>query len=578
LPIFHIGFFKYTINILQCICKGCARVLLKKEDKENFKKSLSNKRLKSSKARERVFKSIIDACKKIKQCGHCGEINGVVKHVQAMEATLIIHDRYNQKVNADASGEIRKKFEAAGVFFKELDINSLNNKLFEELTAPKVHSLFTRIPRDDVVLFDMNPDFSNPVDLLLNYIIVPPLSIRPSVQVSHNLTNEDDLTCKIYEILGLNKAIKISIAEGGNTTGLLENITNLQHTHAQYINSDTKGLNKNVIGTKQIRDLTRRLEGKNGRFRGNLSGKRTDFSGRTVISPDPNLKIDQVGVPVLIAKTMTFPQRVFSKNLEQMKKLVLNGPDNHPGANFVELLNGNKIFLQYTSRKKVAEELKIGDVVERHLMDDDIILFNRQPSLHRLSIMAFRAKVLPWRTLRFNECVCTPFNADFDGDEMNLHLPQTEEAKSEALYLMGVKENLITPKSAEPLIAATQDFLTSSYIITQRDYFMDRAHFFQYLTYFNDANEKIDIPPPCILKPKELWSGKQLYTLLLRPNRRARVIVNVEVKARNYSKKYKTDEFRCPNDGYVVIKNSELLLGNICKTSIGSGSKVKIYF
>ena len=177
------------------------------------------------------------------------------------------------------------------------------------------------------------------------------------------------------------------------------------------------------------------------------------------------------------------------------------------------------------------------------MMDNDIILFNRQPSLHRLSIMSFRTKILPWRTLRFNECVCTPFNADFDGDEMNLHLPQTEEAKSEALYLMGVKENLITPKTAEPLVAATQDFLTTAFLITQKDFFLDRAHFYQYLTYFNDANEKIDIPPPSILKPVELWTGKQLFSLLLRPNRRSRVNVNVELKAKYFYNKCKNDEF-----------------------------------
>jgi DNA-directed RNA polymerase III subunit RPC1 len=457
---------------------------------------------------------------------------------------------------------------------KEIDLSTLNNKLFDELTSQKVYTLFMRIPKEDIILFDMNPDHSRPIDLLLNYIIVPPLSIRPSVPVTHNSTNEDDLTIKIGEMIQLNKSIKMCIQDGNNTGKLLEDLTLLQHTHAQYINSDTKGLNKNLIGSKPIRDLTHRLKGKNGRFRGNLSGKRTDFSGRTVISPDPNLKIDQVGVPILIAKTMTFPQRVFTENIEQMRKLVLNGPDIHPGANFVECANGIKLFLQYVNRKKAAEELKIGDIVERHMMDNDIILFNRQPSLHRLSIMSFRTKILPWRTLRFNECVCTPFNADFDGDEMNLHLPQTEEAKSEALYLMGVKENLITPKTAEPLVAATQDFITTAYLITQKDFFLDRAHFYQYLTYFNDANEMIDIPPPSILKPFELWTGKQLFSLLLRPNKRSRVNVNVELRAKNFSKKYKNDEFRCINDGYVIVQKSELISGNICKNSIGSGSKV----
>ena len=90
------------------------------------------------------------------------------------------------------------------------------------------------------------------------------------------------------------------------------------------------------------------------------------------------------------------------------------------------------------------------------MMDEDIVLFNRQPSLHKLSIMCHRAKILPHRTFRFNECVCTPYNADFDGDEMNLHLPQTEEARAEAWILMGNKYNLVTPRNGELLIAAIQ--------------------------------------------------------------------------------------------------------------------------
>lgn len=124
--------------------------------------------------------------------------------------------------------------------------------------------------------------------------------------------------------------------------------------------------------------------------------------------------------------------------------------------------------LRYGRLADIAANLAIGDVVERHLEDDDVVLFNRQPSLHRLSILAHKAKIKPWRTFRLNECTCTPFGADFDGDEMNLHVPQTEEARTEALNLMGVKYNLITPKSGEPIIAATQDFITASYLISKR--------------------------------------------------------------------------------------------------------------
>lgn len=129
-------------------------------------------------------------------------------------------------------------------------------------------------------------------------------------------------------------------------------------------------------------------------------------------------------IPVHMAKIMTFPERVSRSNFKLLKRLIKNGPNRHPGANFVEKkADGHKFFLAYSDRSKVADMLEIGDIVERHVRDDDILLFNRQPSLHRLSIMAHRAKVMEWKTLRFNECVCGPYNADFDGDEMNVHLP-----------------------------------------------------------------------------------------------------------------------------------------------------------
>lgn len=156
-----------------------------------------------------------------------------------------------------------------------------------------------------------------------------------------------------------------------------------------------------------------------------------------------------------MAKNLTYPERVNQYNIAKMKQLIRNGPDVHPGANYVKQQDGTQIFLAYGNRKKVAEEIKIGDTVERHLENDDVVLFNRQPSLHRVSIMAHRAKVMPNRTFRFNECVCTPYNADFDGDEMNIHFPQSEEAKAEARILMDVKQNLLVPKSGDPLIAAT---------------------------------------------------------------------------------------------------------------------------
>ena len=262
-----------------------------------------------------------------------------------------------------------------------------------------------------------------------------------------------------------------------------------------------------------------------------------------------------------------------------MKKLIMNGTDKHPGANFVITNNGeNKIYLAYVNREKICRELKVGDIVERHLKDGEIVLFNRQPSLHRVSIMSFHVKVLPWRTLRFNESNCSPFNADFDGDEMNIHVPQTEEAKSEANYLTGVIENLQTPRSGQPLIASTQDFLATCFLITQKDYFLDRTHFMRYCVYFNDGIEKVEIPPPTILKPKELWTGKQLFSVILKPNKNYKIFINLKCKTKSFCRKYIVDEFRCPNDGFVIIRKSILLTGIIDKEIIGNESKDGLVF
>lgn len=201
------------------------------------------------------------------------------------------------------------------------------------------------------------------------------------------------------------------IAKHMNTSGKMEIIQEdwdyLQLHVALYFNSEVSGVPLNMIPTKQTRGIVQRLKGKQGRFRGNLSGKRVDFSARTVISPDPNLMIHEVGVPDRVAKILTYPERVNSSNIQKLRQMVRNGTDNHPGANYVLQKNGHKKYLAYGNRDKVAQDLKMGDIVERHLIDGDIVLFNRQPSLHKLSIMCHLAKVQPHRTFRFNECVCT---------------------------------------------------------------------------------------------------------------------------------------------------------------------------
>ncbi|KAI1236429.1 hypothetical protein IHE44_0001722 [Lamprotornis superbus] len=536
LPCFHVGYFKAVIGILQMICKTCCRIMLSVEERKQFLDYLKRPGLTYLQKRG-LKKKVSEKCRKKNTCPYCGAFNGTVKKCGLLK---IIHEKYktNKKVVDPIVSTFLQSFETAIEYNKEVE------PLLGRAQAGK------------------------PSDLILTRLLVPPLCIRPSVVSDlKSGTNEDDLTMKLTEIIFLNDVIKKHRISGAKTQMIMEDWDFLQLQCALYINSELSGIPLNMAPKKWTRGFVQRLKGKQGRFRGNLSGKRVDFSGRTVISPDPNLRIDEVAVPIHVAKILTFPEKVNKANINFMRKLVCNGPDVHPGANFIQQRHTQmKRFLKYGNREKMAQELKFGDIVERHLIDGDIVLFNRQPSLHKLSIMAHIARVKPHRTFRFNECVCTPYNADFDGDEMNLHLPQTEEAKAEALVLMGV----------------------GAYLLTLKDTFFDRAKACQIIASIlvgKDEKVKVRLPPPAILKPVTLWTGKQVFSLILKPSDDCPVKANLRTKGKQYCGK---GEDLCYNDSSchdanlvfedVTIQNSELMSGSMDKGTLGSGSKNNIFY
>lgn len=457
------------------------------------------------------------------------------------------------------------------------DLEKHVKKAMEDLNPLRVLNLFKMISPTDCELLGMDPTEGRPEMFIWQYVPAPPICIRPSVQQDASST-EDDLTAKLSEIIYLSGVIRAALDRGQPIASIMEQWEYLQLQIAMYVNSDVPGLTQPGFG-KTVRGFCQRLKGKQGRFRGNLSGKRVDFSGRTVISPDPNLGIDQVAVPDLVAKNMTYPERVNAANIEAMRKAIRNGQKVWPGANGVQKKDGGyKVNLKFGDREKIAGDLQIGDIVERHLVDGDIALFNRQPSLHKLSIMSHFVKVRPWRTFRLNECVCGPYNADFDGDEMNLHIPQTEEARAEAMTLMGVKYNLATPKNGEPIIAATQDFITAAYLLSRKDNFYDRKAFTYVCEMMLEGSGHLDLPPPAIIKPAALWTGKQLFSLLIRPNKKSSVLVNLDAKCKDYTPSPGMTPDMCPNDGWLVIRNSEVMCGVMDKSTVGAGKKDSIFY
>jgi DNA-directed RNA polymerase beta' subunit len=254
-------------------------------------------------------------------------------------------------------------------------------------------------------------------------------------------------------------------------------------------------------------------------MRGNIQGKRVDYSARTVISVDPNINIDQFGMPKEIAMNLTFPEIVTDFNISKMRKIVINGPSNYPGAKTVTKNNGNStgifnISLKHVDVQKTAQELQIGDIVHRHLIDGDICLFNRQPTLHRMSMMGHKVKVLPGSTFRLNVTVCKPYNADFDGDEMNCHIPQSIQTFEELKRLTLVPTQIISPGNSVPCMPIVQDSLIAAYKLTQDNVKLTKNDM-QNIMMFSETFNGILPKPLFIENGVELWSGKQLFSLII---------------------------------------------------------------
>ena len=328
--------------------------------------------------------------------------------------------------------------------------------------------------------------------MVLTVLPVPPVTVRPSITLETGERSEDDLTHKLVDILRINQRLKENM-EAGAPQLIVEDLWELLQYHVTtYFDNEASGVPpaRHRSG-RPLKTLAQRLKGKEGRFRSNLSGKRVNFSARTVISPDPNISINEVGVPEMIATEVTVPIYVTPWNIEKMKRLHQNGPNVHPGANYVIRPDGRKIRVYEETKEAIIEKLEVGFRVERHLIDGDIVLFNRQPSLHRMSMMAHEVRVLPYKTFRLNLCVCPPYNADFDGDEMNMHVFQTEESRAEAKSLMRVQEHILSPRFGGPIIGGIHDHISGAYLLTRESSVFEEDEVFQIL-----KRAKIPLPDP----------------------------------------------------------------------------------
>ena len=433
--------------------------------------------------------------------------------------------------------------------------------------------------------YNTDPNFDHNV-LFISVLPVPPSNCRPMAHYNGN-SYEGPQTSNIKNILlrvaEMQKAMKDLKEKQDKTT---KDYEQFQHTWGQlqnavngFIDSDSSYIKTQKISTG-IRQM---LEHKQGLFRQHMMGKRVDYSARSVISPDLNINVDEIGIPLVFATTLTFPEPVTPWNVKQLRQAIVNGPLVHPGATHVEDSDGTRVLLNAKSqsqRESIARQLvtpsTLGRVqgakkVHRHLKDGDVLLVNRQPTLHRPSIMAHKARILSdEKTLRLHYANCKAYNADFDGDEMNIHLPQDQISRSEAINLVATPHQYLTPKDGSPISGLIQDHVIGGVLLTMRGR-MVNVHTYHQLVYsaLPEFNQRFILLPPCQIKPKMLWSGKQVISTVLRnviPNNE--ILLSMHGKTKSGSLQWAQERFMSENE--VIIRNGELLCGVLDKSQFGS--------
>ena len=529
-PVFFIQYLHTILKILRCICIKCSKLLISKSE---------YKHLLSVDSRQRWL-TVFPLASKVLRCGEktcdgcgCKQPKKIIKEGLA----TIIAEWDNIDGITDEDGKIK-------------------DKLTMKLTPEIVLKIFRRISDEDVSFMGFSPTFSRPDWMVCQVMAIPPPALRPSVKHDAQQRSEDDISHIIVNIIKANKTLQDKLQQNAASKVIDDWHTVLQYYVATMIDNRIPGVASVAQRSgRALKSVKERLVGKQGRVRGNLMGKRVDFSARSVITPDPNINIGQLGVPLKIAKNITFPTVVNARNKEFLTKLMLNGPEVYPGAKILEKKNSDSISLRYVDRNSV--ELEEGDVLHRHMLDGDPVLFNRQPTLHRMSMMCHLAKILKrGDTFRLNVAVTKPYNADFDGDEMNLHGPQCDESRIELLELAAVSRQIISPANNKSIIGIFQDSLLGSYRFTRPNINFTMQEAMNLLAVYDNIDTSL------FNKHDKTVSNFDILSQILPP-----------MTSYFKNNQFKMDEDRKTSNNMIDIIAGKYIRGQLDKGALGSASK-----
>ncbi len=543
MPVVQVGFVKEIKMFLDGTCKSCSRIKLTDDEMVAYHKKLTEKKLEDfdPEVLTIIIKKNLDQAIKREVCPHCGFKN----------FSVILDKPTTFREGSKSGGAAERK-----------------------ITPKEIRERLEKIPNDDLIFFGLNKDFVRPEWMILTALPVPPINVRPSITLETGERSEDDLTHKLVDIIRISQRLRES-RDNGSPQLIIEDLWDLLQFHVTtYFDNQTAGIPpaRHRSG-RPLKTLVQRMKGKEGRFRSNLSGKRVNFSARTVISPEPFLSINEVGIPEKAARELTVPVTINQFNIDVMREWVKRGPNPkkengnyESGVNYILRPDARRIKITDMNAEDNSTKIDIGWTVERQLSEGDIVLFNRQPSLHRMSMMGHTVRILNGQTFRFNLAVCTPYNADFDGDEMNLHVLQKEESRAEARIIMKVQEQIMSPRYGGPIIGGIHDHVTSLFLLTHGNpMFSEKLalHVMSYLPL------DITIQPTKVVNGEKLYSGRDVFSAILPKglNLKFRSKLSSGAKKKEDGKfysEYETDQ----EDVDVVIVDGKMIHGTIDETAI----------
>ena len=532
-PLYNVGFMNTVLRILRTVCYFCSALLLPQDSLQETNQNFNVEK----------FEYVTSSARSHHECRFC---HGKMPS-------------YKQK------GLVIERVWGAAVKFEDADEKRQAERVFD---AGLAREILESISDEDCIYMGLKPHLARPENFITTVLLVPPPLIRPAIMITEGskAKGQDDLTRKLQDILkksSIIRGLQTRCKGNMNDKTLSKMVDELQYDYSVYLNNELKGVQQDTQRSgAPIRGVAQRVKTKSGIIRNNLSGKRVDFSARTVISADPTIDLDEVGVPMSLATILTKPMTVTPLTIKECISRVINGPDRIDGASMIEYPNGRTKKLSACIDRHLIP-LPLGSKIHRYLKNGDYVLFNRHPSLHKESVMAHRVKLMPHgHTFRMNLAATTPYNADFDGDEMNLHVMQLTEADAELQEIMAVHHHILGAQSNKPTMGLVQDGLTGAFLITSKDVFITREEIMNLMMsihYEAPGRTQWEIPIPAILKPVPLWTGKQIISMLMPPLFLTKLVRGATTETTLWD----------TMERLVIIRAGHLIAGRLCKATVG---------